>query len=223
MLTRYRGLAIAYVDTMKRVRAVVLTGVALGAPAGLATLAASGGAHGGSVCGPLTARTLASSSHARVYALGAGAFGCAAGGRKSFRLGGTSTCIGADRVGPIVVAGEIAAFASERCGVDTGSTQVLVRNLRDGKHLSASEAAASPGPESLTSVDSLGGIGETIGETRRHPPSDSWSGWTGGSGAGGNATCVMCAPPAGMSSVFPASSSATVRSWTPGCWPHGEA
>jgi hypothetical protein len=67
----------------------------------------------------------------------------------------TTSCIGADRVGPVVVAGTIASFASERCGVDTGSTRVLVRNLRSGKLLSASAAAASPGPESFTSVDSL--------------------------------------------------------------------
>jgi hypothetical protein len=77
------------------------------------------------------------------------------GGGGSFRLGVTTNCIGSDLVGPIVVAGEIAAYASERCGVDTGFTQVLVRNLHSGKRLSAATAVASPGPESFASVDSL--------------------------------------------------------------------
>jgi hypothetical protein len=130
---------------------LVITGLS----AGLAALGAAAVAHGAPPCGPPAARTLASGSHARVYASGGGAFGCAAGGAKSFRLGGTASCIGADRVGPVVVAGEVAAFASERCGVDTGSTVVVVRNLRNGKRLSASAAATPPGPESFTSVDSL--------------------------------------------------------------------
>ncbi len=73
-------------------------------------------------------------------------------------------------------------------------------------------------------LEFLGGSSETASETRSsHPPSESWSGWTRGSGVGGSATCVMCAPPAGMSSFLPVSSSATVKSCTRGCCPHGEA
>ena len=83
------------------------------------------------------------------------AFGCAAGGARSYRLGVRTNCIGADLVGPIVVAGEVAAYGSERCGVDTGFTQVLVRDLRTGKRVSASPAVTSPGPESFASVSAL--------------------------------------------------------------------
>ncbi len=134
---------------------MVLASAALSACAGAGALTGSALANGGTPCGPAAARTLASSSHARVYASRGVAFGCAARGGKSFRLGVTGSCIRSDHVGPVVVAGEIAAFASERCGVDTGNTLVVVRNLRDGKRVSASDAAASPGPESFTSVDSL--------------------------------------------------------------------
>ncbi|MEA2161510.1 MAG: hypothetical protein QOD66_3890 [Solirubrobacteraceae bacterium] len=134
---------------------MVLASAALSACAGAAALAGSSVAHGGTPCGPAAARTLASGPHARVYASRGVVFGCAAGGARSFRLGGTGSCIGSDRVGPVVVAGEIAAFASERCGIDTGFTLVVVRDLRDGKRLSASAAASSPGPESFTSVNSL--------------------------------------------------------------------
>jgi hypothetical protein len=136
-------------------RAVVLASVGLSAGAGVVALAGSGVAQGATPCGPAAARTLASGSHARVYASGGSAFGCAAGGAKSFRLGGTGSCINSDHVGPVVVAGVIAAFADEVCGVDTGSTEVVVRNLRTGKRVSVSDAATSPGPESFTSVDSL--------------------------------------------------------------------
>jgi len=37
-------------------------------------------------------------------------------------------------------------------------------------------------------VAALGGSSETASETLGHPPSESWSGWTMGSGVGGSAT-----------------------------------
>lgn len=146
---------IGYVLDMPRHRVVVLAGVALAISFGAVALQTGAGANPRVPCGPAAAHTLASSSQARVYSARRAAFGCAAGAGKAFRLGVTSTCIGADLVGPVVVAGELAAYASKRCGVDTGFTQVLVRNLRSGKRLSASVAVASPGPESFASVDSL--------------------------------------------------------------------
>jgi hypothetical protein len=124
---------------------------------GVGASAAGDGGSAGVLCGPSGARTLAAGSHARVYVSHGVVTGCARwpGGGRSERLGVTTSCIGADRVGPVVVAGTLAAFASERCGVDTGNTLVVVRNLRTGKRLSASDAASAPGPESFTSVDSL--------------------------------------------------------------------
>jgi hypothetical protein len=139
---------------MRSRRLVTLSSIALTLGGG-AGLAADAGARGQIPCGPSTARTLAGDSRARVYASHGAAFGCAADGSKSYRLGVRTNCIGADLVGPFVVAGEISAYASERCGVDTGFTQVLVRNLRTGKRVSASPAATPPGPESFASVSAL--------------------------------------------------------------------
>lgn len=146
---------IAYVSVMDRLRAVALTSLAATLSSGAAVLGADAAARVRIPCGPAAAETLASSSHARVYAAHGAAFGCATGGGRSFRLGRTSNCLGSDLVGPLVVAGEVAAYASERCGIDIGFTQVLVRNLRTGKRLSASPAVTAPGPESFPSVDSL--------------------------------------------------------------------
>jgi hypothetical protein len=146
---------IAYVSAMARRRVVALTSLVLTISASAVALATGVGARTRVPCGPAAAHTLASSAHARVYSARGAAFGCAVGGNGAFRLGVTTHCIGSDLVGPIAVAGQIAAYASERCGIDTGSTEVLVRNLRTGKRLSASPAVASPGPESFASVDSL--------------------------------------------------------------------
>jgi hypothetical protein len=140
---------------MARRRVVALTSLALTISSGAAVLGADATARVRIPCGPAAALTLASSSRARVYASHGSAFGCAAGAGSPLRLGKTTNCISSDLVGPVVVAGDIAAYASERCGVDTGSTQVLVRNLRTGKRLSASPAVTVPGPESFPSVDSL--------------------------------------------------------------------
>jgi hypothetical protein len=140
---------------MAQRRDVAMTCLVLTIAAGAVALATGAGARTRMPCGPAAAQTLASSSRARVYASRGAAFGCAGDGGRSIRLGKTSNCIGSDRVGPVAVAGEIAAYASERCGIDTGFTQVLVRNLRTGKRLSASPAVTVPGPESFPSVDSL--------------------------------------------------------------------
>jgi hypothetical protein len=76
-------------------------------------------------------------------------------GTGAFRLGQRPTCIGAARVDPVRVAGEFAGYGLTRCGVDTGSTQVIVRRLSDGKRMLGAPAASSPGPESFQSVGSL--------------------------------------------------------------------
>jgi hypothetical protein len=87
------------------------------------------------VCGPANTKTLAASQTARVYSSGPWVYGCAAATGRSYRLGQRSTCIGAARVGPVVLAGTMAAYGSEQCGVDTGSAEVIVRRLSNGRTL----------------------------------------------------------------------------------------
>jgi hypothetical protein len=55
----------------------------------------------------------------------------------------------------VVVAGDLAAFGREECGVDTGSTEIVVRRLTDGRRLRIAAATTSPGVESFQSVGSL--------------------------------------------------------------------
>ena len=107
------------------------------------------------LCGPTSARTLAASHQARVYGSGAVVYGCAKSGRSSIRLGERGSCIGAARIVPITVTDSLAAYGSETCGIDTGSTLVVVRRLTDGQQLHSSPAAAPVGPESYETVTSL--------------------------------------------------------------------
>jgi hypothetical protein len=54
------------------------------------------------------------------------------------------------------VAGELAAYGSQRCGVDTGTASVVVRRLSDGRILRELSATSAPlGPESYQSVESV--------------------------------------------------------------------
>jgi hypothetical protein len=106
-------------------------------------------------CVPKAAATLASSHVARVYAVHGNVFGCSAHGSTSYRLGRRDSCLMATRIAPVVVTGEVAAYGAEECGIDTGSTLVVVRRLTDGKQLMSATAATPPGPESYESVDSL--------------------------------------------------------------------
>lgn len=112
---------------------------------------ASSSAH----CGPATARTLAADAVARVYMLADTVYGCSVRGGRTFKLGQHTTCIGTSRADPVTVAGPYAAYGLATCGVDTGFTEVVVRNLADGTRLRAAPATSPPGPESYQSVDSL--------------------------------------------------------------------
>jgi hypothetical protein len=59
-------------------------------------------------------------------------------------------------VQPVAVAGEVAAYGLERCGVDTGSSAVVVRRLTNGRRLKSAPATTKPvGPESYVTVRSL--------------------------------------------------------------------
>jgi hypothetical protein len=109
------------------------------------------------VCGPagVGARTLASDALARVYAVGQAVYGCAAGGGRSIRLGDTARSLKEGRAGPIAVAGTVAAYGFTRFGVDTATTEVMVRRLTDGATLSELPASQVVGPESFQSVGSI--------------------------------------------------------------------
>jgi hypothetical protein len=109
----------------------------------------------GAVCGPRSAVTLAADRHVRVYKQHGAVFGCARH-HKSHRLGGARTCVNSTLVGPVRVAGWLAAYGLERCGVDTGSTVVEVRRLTDGRRLAMRPATTGPPQvESYQSVTSL--------------------------------------------------------------------
>jgi hypothetical protein len=106
--------------------------------------AAPVGVEGGGGCGPDRGLTLASSGDARVYGLAGAVFGCSDSPGRSFRLGARYTCLGVARVGPVAVAGRVAAYGLQRCGVDTGRAQVVVRRLTDGRQLVALPAVTEP-------------------------------------------------------------------------------
>jgi hypothetical protein len=109
---------------------------------------------GGARCGPAGARELAASRYGRIYSWHGSVYGCTVGHR--YRLGSATQCNRSARIGPAAAAGELAAYAVTRCGVDTGSTQVIVARLSD-RHRLSTHAASSVivGAESFESVGSI--------------------------------------------------------------------
>src|SRR5947209_3473465 len=106
-------------------------------------------------CGPPTARTLALTHLARAYALRGEVYACAHGGH-SYDLGSSHLCMSSNRVGPIALSGTVAAYGAQRCGVDTGTAQVVVRRLTGGTVLHTATATSRvPGAESYQSIGSL--------------------------------------------------------------------
>jgi hypothetical protein len=91
-----------------------------------------------------------------VYASAGFVYGCSATTRRTTRLGRSNRCIAASRAGPAAVAVELAAYGLESCGVDTGSGEVVVRRLSDGRGLRTLDATQGPRrPESYQSVSSI--------------------------------------------------------------------
>lgn len=142
--------------------------LAPGACVSAATPAASGPAH----CLPRSAHTLAVDRTARVFSLHGSVYGCidATGGRRN--LGGGGICNAPPgRVAPVGLTGEIVAYGLERCGVDTGFSTIVVRDLATGRRLADRPAAILPvGPESYVSVASLvlqsdGAVGWIAGDS----------------------------------------------------------
>jgi hypothetical protein len=55
----------------------------------------------------------------------------------------------------VKVAGNVTAYALTTCGIDTGSTEVIVRRLTDGQQRASEPATTTRLVESYTAVDSL--------------------------------------------------------------------
>ena len=91
-----------------------------------------------------------------MYALHNAVYGCTDRTRKTTTLGNTTVCVAAARVDRVALAADVVAFGVDRCGVDTGSTSVVVRRLSDGKRLAA--YAAVNGPGLVESYQSIGSI-----------------------------------------------------------------
>jgi hypothetical protein len=129
------------------------------AVAAAATLAASCGAATVAVaarCAPGGAQIKVSDRRAQVYALNNAIYGCDRRTHKVTKLGVTTNCIAMSRVDHFALAGDVVGYGVETCGVDTGSTTIIVRRLSDGKQLRNLAAVKGPiGPESYESVGSL--------------------------------------------------------------------
>jgi hypothetical protein len=117
--------------------------------------AASSSSHPGPPCGPKSAKTLAASHTARVYQQHGVVYGCSSHGVMTYTLGRSENCNVSVRVAPVTVTGNLAAYGAEQCGIDFGTTSVIVRRLTDGKQLADSPATSPPGVESFQHVDSL--------------------------------------------------------------------
>jgi hypothetical protein len=119
-----------------------------------ATITAPSGAT--SNCVPAGAHVLASSASAAVYSSGSVVYGCSDLTRLQTKLGHVSSCIQAHRIYPVRVVGDLSAYGDEVCGVDTGTTSVVVLRLSDGKQLSSDPATTGlVFPESYESIGSL--------------------------------------------------------------------
>jgi len=161
-------IAVRTVNRVRRLLIVAVTVVTLAAcgssaatPHSSSTSSAAGNSTtssattAGARCGPAAALTLGTSRAARVYVQSGAVYGCAAGSRRRYLLGHASVCVNSDRVGPVAVAGRMAAYAVTTCGVDTGSAVVVVRRLSDGAHLFSHAAADAVGPEGYIAVTSV--------------------------------------------------------------------
>lgn len=145
---------------MRRVREVIsalllavvaVLAVAVSASAGTS----SGGGH--AACLPRGAHTLAADRVAVAFSWHGSVWACLAATGERRNLAGAGFCNrAAGRAAPVRLAGRTVAYGLERCGVDTGSSTVMVLDLAAGKRLADLTAATLPlGPESYVSVVSL--------------------------------------------------------------------
>ena len=123
-----------------------------------AVLAAIGGgtAAASAPCAPAGAHVKLADRRAQVYALGKAIYACDRRTRSTTKLGQASLCVATARVDNLALAGDVVAYGLDRCGVDTGSTTVLVRRVSNGKLLHSFAAITGPGlVESYQSINSL--------------------------------------------------------------------
>lgn len=133
-----------------RVRAAIVAAGLIGA------LGTCGPAGAVTRCRAANARVMAADHHVDVYTLGDAVYGCLFRTGRSIRLGNARICVGQARVDRAAAAGDVIAYGTERCGVDTGTASVSVLRLTDDKRLGSFAAITGPaGPESYQSVDSL--------------------------------------------------------------------
>jgi hypothetical protein len=138
--------------TMRLSARLALIGLAVAFGASTSAL----GSNGRSLCQPPGSRTLARDAQARVFATQKSVFGCSGPAHRITRLGSAASCVNAAHVSRVALAGPIVAYGLQRCGVDTGFTQVLVRRLTDGTRLGSFAATEKPlGAESFSAVSSL--------------------------------------------------------------------
>jgi hypothetical protein len=137
---------------MKRTLAIPPILIGLLATVALSAVPASGST---SPCGPAHAHTLAASRVARIYVVHDTAFGCSVHGSRSYTLGQRRTCLAGACVQKPSVAGELAAYGLESCGIDTCSAQVVVRRLSDGVTLHTFAEVSGRGVESFPSLGSM--------------------------------------------------------------------
>jgi hypothetical protein len=105
---------------------------------------------------PAGAHPLASDRQAAVYSLHGSVYSCDARTGRRMRLGSATVCVATSRVDKATLAGALAAYGVETCGVDTGGAEVVVRRLSDGKQLKRYPAATTGfSPESYQSVSSI--------------------------------------------------------------------
>ena len=89
-----------------------------------------------------------------MYSRSGGVYACDGG--TSVRLGNATLCIGTARVDRAAVAGDLVAYGSERCGVDTGSASVSVLRLANDKQLHTFAAVTGAiGPEAYQKIDAI--------------------------------------------------------------------
>lgn len=107
-------------------------------------------------CGPRSARTLAADQVARVYQSSGNVYGCAGGARRGYLLAAAVSRLGEPRIGKLVLAGAVAAYAVTRSAIVTISAQITVRRLDTGRTLHQVDATTGPlSPESFQSVGSI--------------------------------------------------------------------
>jgi hypothetical protein len=120
--------------------------------------AACGGSAGATAAcsAPAGAKTLAHDARVVVYSASGTVFACSHASGRVTKLGNSRNCIRSTLVGPVAAAGDLIAYGAESCGVDTGSSVVIVRRPSDGRVIRRLTAITQLlGPESEDRVGSI--------------------------------------------------------------------